>query len=329
MVIVNKIMFITPSFFSIEDGIISGFKEKGYKVFHFDERKNNNKLNKVLIRLVPKVVERKMNSYYSALLKIVKEEEIDLILVVKAESMPTWFIKEIKNIRPDATTMHYMFDPIENYPKILEKTKYFDHCFSFDRTDALKYGWNFRPLYYPPSLDKVHEEIKYDASFVGTIHTDRTIVLENIIKELETQSYDNLFLYYYLPLRMMYFYHKYISRNFKNLKYKQFNVKSLSRAETDIVLKQSKHIIDVHHLAQSGLTSRTIETIGAQRKLITTNPAIKEYDFYNENNILIVDRNNPEIPKSWLDKDYEEIPYDIMTSYTIEGFIDSFLKVIK
>ena len=66
---------------------------------------------------------------------------------------------------------------------------------------------------------------------------------------------------------------------------------------------------------------RCIETLGAKRKLITTNQAILEYDFYDENNILIVNREAPEIPIEFFSKPYQEISSEIYEKYSLDNWI--------
>ena len=65
-------------------------------------------------------------------------------------------------------------------------------------------------------------------------------------------------------------------------------------------LKQSKTVVDIQHPKQSGLTMRTIEMLGANKKMITTNADIQNYDFYHPNNICIVDRNNVVVPPEFI-----------------------------
>jgi hypothetical protein len=61
--------------------------------------------------------------------------------------------------------------------------------------------------------------------------------------------------------------------------------------------------------------------MGLQKKLITTNSDIKNYDFYNPNNILIIDIKRPEIPKAFFENEYEKLPEDIYNKYTLSGWI--------
>ena len=68
---------------------------------------------------------------------------------------------------------------------------------------------------------------------------------------------------------------------------------------------------------------RTFEALGAKRKLITTNSHVMEYDFYRENNVLIVDRNNPIIPLSFIKAPYEELPIEIYNKYSLSSWLSN------
>ena len=72
---------------------------------------------------------------------------------------------------------------------------------------------------------------------------------------------------------------------------------------------------------------RTIEMIGMHKKLITTNQAIKKYDFYNPDNIAVIDRNDIAIPEGFLDKPYSEIEDAIYNRYSLESWIIDVLGV--
>ena len=65
---------------------------------------------------------------------------------------------------------------------------------------------------------------------------------------------------------------------------------------------------------------RTIECLGAKRKLVTTNSDIKNYDFYNENNILIysepIDLDSP-----FFKNEYEELPDEMYEKYSLKNWL--------
>lgn len=88
------------------------------------------------------------------------------------------------------------------------------------------------------------------------------------------------------------------------------------------IMHRSKAILDIQHPAQTGLTMRTIETLGIGRKLITTNTDIVNYDFYNEENILVIDRTNPVIPNSFIEHNAKEVSQQIYQKYSLNGWIE-------
>jgi len=86
-------------------------------------------------------------------------------------------------------------------------------------------------------------------------------------------------------------------------------------------MKNSAAVLDIQNIAQNGLTTRIFEALGAETKIVTTNSNILHYDFYNSKNVLIIDRNNPVIEKSWLDAPYEEYDINLLKKYHIKNWI--------
>nr|BBG56749.1 hypothetical protein [Erysipelothrix rhusiopathiae] len=326
----KKIVVIAPKFFGIHDSIVNAFEAKGYQTYFYDERMNSTKLNKIILRKFPGLVQKKIKRYYDQILEEIKVIEPDGLFVIKCENIPVDFIKSVKTELPETTRIHYMFDPVDNCKNILNKMEHFDYKLTFDKKDSIRYGWEFRPLFFPESLSKIVKDKNYLnlACFVGTLHTDRSMVIENITNELAEKSSGSILIYYYIPLKSMFFLGKYVKKIYRNLKFKDVTTKPMSQNETNYQLVNSKHIIDVHHVKQTGLTLRTIESIGARSKLITTNPSIRDYDFYNENNILIVDRDNPIIPLEWLQLEYQDISSEIYDYYSISGFVNTFINLL-
>ena len=105
--------------------------------------------------------------------------------------------------------------------------------------------------------------------------------------------------------------------NDKNITY----IKShMPLSEVNDYITRSKVLLDINRLGQIGLTFRVFESLGLEKKLITTNADIKNYDFYNPNNILIIDEKDPIIPVSFFENEYEKIPDSILNQYTLKGW---------
>ena len=93
------------------------------------------------------------------------------------------------------------------------------------------------------------------------------------------------------------------------------------------IYRNSNCILDVEHQRQRGLTMRTIELVGMQKKIITTNASVTEYDFYNPSNICVIDRENPVVEESFWGKAYEPIREEILRRYALESFVKEIFEI--
>ena len=85
------------------------------------------------------------------------------------------------------------------------------------------------------------------------------------------------------------------------------------------VVRSSRAVLDIQHFKQTGLTMRTLETLGAGKKLITTNPDVKEYDFYDEGRVMTIDRANPAaaLNLEFFREDDSQVPEAVIDGYSI------------
>ena len=67
---------------------------------------------------------------------------------------------------------------------------------------------------------------------------------------------------------------------------------------------------------------RTFETIGAGKKLITTNADIKVYPFYNRENIFVIDRNNLQLDAQFFNNQHVPLSQDLYEKCSINGWIE-------
>ena len=61
--------------------------------------------------------------------------------------------------------------------------------------------------------------------------------------------------------------------------------------------------------------------VGMNKKLMTTNLNIKNYDFYRPENQILLDRKNIKINKSELRADYVKIPDYVYEKYSIDSWV--------
>ena len=74
-------------------------------------------------------------------------------------------------------------------------------------------------------------------------------------------------------------------------------------------------------IGQSGVTLRSIEAILFNKKLITTNKSIKKYDFYNPNQIFILENENYSDIIKFLHTKFTPAPLDILYQYSSDAML--------
>jgi len=72
---------------------------------------------------------------------------------------------------------------------------------------------------------------------------------------------------------------------------------------------------------------RTIEALGAGKKLITTNPAVAVHDFYDPQNIVVIERGRPlSVPDGFFTAPYAEVTEQVYKRYSLGGWINDVLS---
>ena len=270
-----------------------------------------------------------LDKYYDSVLNKLKNKRIDYILCIRGEYTTENALKKMRTLFPNARIILYMWDSLQNNKGIENKWYLFDSVVTFDRKDYLnnKNRISFLPLFYcEKEIPQDEENQLYDLSFVGTGHQDRVKIIKKVSDICKEQGI-SFYSYIYVPHFFVYLYNKVFNRDYKGVHLSDVSFKRLSLGDAYKIYAQSKVVLDIESYTQVGLTMRTIENIGSKKKLITTNKDIVNYDFYNKNNIMIIDRKNVVIDKSFFDKDFLELPEDIYNKYSLKQWIINVLSM--
>ena len=326
----NKtILLLSVQTFDIENQIINKLSEYKANIIYFDERPKNNFYIKSILRLYPNLIKKRTDSYYLKILSEVTEINIDYLLVIRGEVVPRWFLKKLRKSKPKTRFIFYTWDSFYNNPNGLNNLDLYDSKLSFDSNDCLKYKLQLRPLFFNDLFDKdrlnIESPIKHTFSFIGTIHSDRFQVFKKIKSIIP--AHNSAFGFFYIQNLLVYFFRLVIERSIKWIPINFISFKSLSQEKVRNVYLSSKFILDINHPHQVGLTMRTFEAIGLNKKLITTNQHIKIYKFYNPELIIVLDRNNLDIDSRYFKKNENETEYNNLNKFrsrlTVEGWIRS------
>lgn len=323
----KKILYISPKFFNYENKIKNELKKLGASIDFYDDRPANDFLTKVCIRLKLKsIIKKRVHAYYESLYNDISKKKYDYIFVVSPETLDFDKLLKIKEIQNKAKCILYMWDSFKN-KNSFNTIKLFDKVFSFDSRDVKKYDLIFLPLFYCNEYKKrlIKEDYKYDLSFVATAHSDRYKLAKDIRENLEKNGL-KIYFYFYLPSKIIYRIRKIFIKKYKYGKISDFSFQPLKQEEIINIFDNSNVILDINHPEQFGLTMRTIECLGSEKKLITTNQNIRNYDFYNPNNIFILDRENIKIDKSFFEKEYQSLSTELYEKYSLNNWLKSIFK---
>jgi hypothetical protein len=318
------ILFLSVRFFNYENIIADKLRSLGSIVYYFDERPNNSILFKGLIRLNRNIYKRKIIKYYNNILIEIKTRKLDYFFLIKGEVIPQFFIDRLKKIFPNIVLIYYTFDSFLNNPNAKEIIHKFDHKFTFDRKDSILFKLNFRPLFFSDDygdIEKKEKTTELDLLFIGTAHSDRYLISEKLMEWCQLNNLKS-FSYYYSSSRLSFWFFKLFDSDFSTFKYSKVTFKSLKHSEIINLYGRTKVILDIHHPKQVGLTMRTFESLGAEKKIITTNYDIINYPFYNSNNIWIIDRNNITVDLDFFTNSFNKLDPKLVHSMSITGWLE-------
>ena len=317
-----KICVISFDYWNYDVKIVDKLNELGYNAFHI-------KLGDFKYKYPSFIA--KINNFFSKLLfdkniKKVKTEEYllsvidkkgkqDKILVINPERISLETHLKIKKYTTNYKT--YLYDSIDRYDnkKLIEK-KVFDTIYSFDKKDAIKYNLKFITNYIHLEKKNITEKSKFNVFSISSID-DRYATFNAIIEYFDNNNISHQTL----------FYDKKKPQILK--KSATFINKTLNHDKIQEKMEESDVILDVLRKNQTGLSFRVFDALALNKKLITTNQSIKEYDFYNENNICVIDKNTISIPNNFLNTKYEKLSNEIYKKYSLENWVKTVFELEK
>ncbi len=317
----KTILLFAPKFFGYEQDVITELKSRDAYVDFLPDRPVNGALAKGLLRLEPRLFQPYADKFYSDWINAHGQDSYDYILIQSGESISEKIISLLKIKYKSARLIFYTYDSISNKKGQLKKLHLFDACFTFDQIEAKKYGLAYRPLFFSQGFENdSNSTIKFDISFVGTVHSDRYEIISKINQQLPNGM--RSFWHMYLQAKWLYWIRKILGLGLAGSSMNEFKFSSINKSEVQDIFFSSKVVLDIEHPKQNGLTMRTFESLGSRKKLITTNQNILVTDFYNPDNILVIDRKNPIIDVTFFQTPYYDIPAATYNKYKLSAWVD-------
>ena len=323
----GHVLLVSPLTFSYHLSISETLRSMGYNVTWWDDRASSSTCYKLALRLFPTYTVRWSERDFLTKLHQLDPTSISHVLVIKGEGLSQRVVLEMRNTLASASMGLYLWDGTENVKGVFNILPSFDSVATFDPLDAETFGWVYRPLFWRKiPIDKNGFQLKlFDWCFVGTIHSDRHRVIHRLRQGGGEKVKNFVFAYFQSPLIL--FLRCFFDWTLWKAPKGTLSTKPMSAIEIAQKMECSKAVLDVEHPRQRGFTMRTIETLLAGKKLITTNKHILKSNLYHPSRVYILDRLNPEISDDFLEKPFVDFEEAVENYYSCEGWARELLKL--
>ena len=314
-----KICVISFDFWGYDAHIVETLKEKGIEANHIKiGAVSYENFGERLTNLFSKVFLGK-NLKYQKRQKFVIEQldklgHQDQILVLNADTFDRSTLEYMKRCTNRFIT--FLYDNLDRFP-VQDKLHFFDKIYSFDDKDIEKHGFERLTNYnYLPFLSQEKQNPSEDALYITSYDKKRIKQLDILSQKFE-------------ELRLKFDLYVIGKKSWKNQLMKPFSKnkivftrKRINHENLPEFYKRTKVILDLMRENQYGLSFRVFEAMALEKKIITDNEKIKNYDFYNPNNILILNKDFSNITKEFFETPYQSLPEEIYKKYALEKWVE-------
>ena len=324
----KSILLCMPNYFNIYELFAENIKALGMElilivppVFYYKRWRDRmiNFLRKVFLgdrQYKNKLIKQFNIEYFLDKTSDIQSKSIDYMLFVQPDLVTDNQIGKL--LRIGKKNIAYHWNGLEQYPdrEVFDNIGQFDTFYVFDPKDYQKYKEIYPNIklshnFFFEGKNLVTEEIKEKKNifYVGSYFEDR---IDNV---LFIENYLNK---YNLPIEINLVCKEKIPQiHNKNIKF----TKEYIDFEAYLNKVQNAKVLLDFKLGHNGLSFRFFEALKYEKKIITDNFSVKEYDFYNPNNIFILHKDNLENLETFLHSDYQKLPPELVEKYSFSSWI--------
>lgn len=313
----NNILFIAPVFYDYQNLIIDKIRKNKDEVVFFPE-KNDGFLFKFLNTLNPKFIDFYQKIYFWFIIKKIKKLSLSHFFLIRGYKIPVFFLEFLRKNNPGIVMIMYQWDSNKNnhYYHIVD---YFDNSYTFDQDDFNENKkLKFLQLFYTEDILRISTskiELKYDFFCFFSYTDERYESLIKLIKYCKSNNF-SLFSFCYIPystfIKLKYIRGIELDRNL-------ISFKPMSRNKYVNYMEISETIVDFSNNAQSGLSMRIIEALGANKKILTTNKSILSNPVCSLNQVSVLNLE---------DIKFDNLDVPIKNHFISNLYIDNWLATI-
>ena len=303
----KNVLFLAPKVANIYLDIITELKRQGYEVDYYEYK--SYKLDPHYLKgyvKYGKVFSSKLISSYfikrdwTKLLASEPYNKVyDYLFVIDGYSLHPCLFESLRKRNTHIKTINYLFDSTYSNYEFNVHFPYFDKVATFDLSDSKKYAINLLPIYWP-LLKNEYVSQDIDMFGLGSDVGQRFQLFSSLNDYSNKYNLRSFIKIYLKPVDNISKYklkYKIVETlSSKSVMVPPFHFsspivtnQSLSTSDYMHMIMRSKIVIDSNAPHQDGLTARFMWALGAGRKIITTNKAVRQYDFYTPEQIYVVE----------------------------------------
>ena len=218
---------------------------------------------------------------------------------------------ESLNLKKNIRLIFWYWDPVRiKYSPDKISCKW--EKWSFDKNDCKKFGLKYNSTYFFNSIKLPNERLLYDVFFIGQDkgRLQELLHLKDILENFALK------IYFHIIADEKFFYDRKIFRE------------RISYSEVLRNIKESKAILEFVQEKQSGLTLRSMEALFFNKKLITTNNSIKDYDLYCKENIFILGHDDINSIQHFLNSPCKTLDKSLISKYDFNQWLQRIIDNI-
>lgn len=318
MVDVKKLLLIGLRYHDYTTAIIDEISRQGYQVT-YHEIQPRTLYFKALKVLSEAAWQSRIDAYHRDILERERGNRYDCVLFIQAHQFSAANLRALREQQRQARFLLYNWDAVTTHdyrPHLAS----FDRVYTFDPDDARELGANYLPLFCVRAFQELRRLDQHERGvyFVGNIvSVQRYEALVAFKRYCAGQG---------IPLRS---YMACTPRVYTRLLRAghlatDVSLRSIARPEFIDMIERSTTVFDFANHRQAGYTMRIVENLCAGKKIITSNPRVRDEPFYTEDRFLVFEGLDFSAVRDFVARDLDE-PDRRFEQFHVQTFVRTLL----
>lgn len=279
----------------------------GCSIFKKEIQELNKNQNQLFVTYTPmnfkKALKKNLKEINPALEKI----QDDTIIVFDSICPDIDTLNYLVQINPRKRFVFYYWNPVKTsiHPKLIPREY---EVWSYSPQDCKEYNLKYNSTFYFASLVRQSEQTLKQDVFTICKNKGRKRRLNQLKREFQSFEISCNFI---------------ITATHPKIQKIGYS-KSIPYDNVCREIQSSKALLDYYTDSKAGLSLRAMESVFFEKKLITNNETIFNYNFYNKENVFVINRDKKANLNDFINRPYKKINNEIKEYYLFENWIKRF-----